>query len=194
MIKTLTIKNMVCNRCIKVVRDEFEKMGIVVTEIKLGSVTIQYPGDNLNEGAIEQMLIENGFELLIDSKAQIIEKIKTLLISLIYSDALENSVENVSDYLAHEIGKDYSSLSHLFSLVEGITIEKYFILQKVERAKELIVYNDLNLSEIANKLGYSSVQYLSIQFKKVTGMTPSRFKNLKNDQRVSLDKINSNRD
>lgn len=187
--KNIYIKNMVCDRCIKVVKEELEKMGLVVEDIKLGNVTVSNPEAIKDIRVVEKALVENGFELLVDSKAQTIEKIKTEIIKLIQSGELESLNVNISDYIIEKVGKDYPYLSHLFSSVESITIEKYFILQRIEKVKELLVYNERNLTEIAYKLGYSSVQYLSNQFKKVTGLTPSHFKQLKKMHRNTLDHI-----
>lgn len=180
---------MVCNRCIKVVKEEFAKLNIEIEEIELGKVSVTTP---LNRGQIEEVrevLDENGFELIDDKKSQLIDRIKTLIIEHIhYSKEAENTI-NSSDYISREIGYDYSYLSNLFSSVEGITIEKYIINQKIEKVKELLVYNELSLKEIAYQLDYSSVQHLSNQFKKVTGLTPSHFKKLKENKRKPLDEV-----
>lgn len=180
---------MVCDRCIRVVKEEFENLGLVVDNIKLGQVTIANPESIKDIQTIEKMLLKNGFEILKDSKAQTIENIKTEIIKLIQSDEMEELNINVSDYISEKVGRDYPYLSHLFSSVESITIEKYFILQRIERVKELLVYNELSLTEIAYKLGYSNVQYLSNQFKKITGLSPSHFKQLKRNQRKTLDNV-----
>ncbi|MFQ6609274.1 MAG: helix-turn-helix domain-containing protein [Fidelibacterota bacterium] len=187
--KNIYIKNMVCDRCIRVVKEEFENLGLVVDNIKLGQVTIANPESIKDIQTIEKMLLKNGFEILKDSKAQTIENIKTEIIKLIQSDEMEELNINVSDYISEKVGRDYPYLSHLFSSVESITIEKYFILQRIERVKELLVYNELSLTEIAYKLGYSNVQYLSNQFKKITGLSPSHFKQLKRNQRKTLDNV-----
>ncbi len=180
---------MVCNRCIKVVKDEFVKLDLKIEEIELGKVSIS---KQLSDGEIEEVrkvLEENGFELIDDKKSQLIDNIKTLIIEKIHhaNDVLESI--NSSEYIAREIGYDYSYLSNLFSSVEGVTIEKYIINQKIEKAKELLVYNELTLNEISYQLGYSSVQHLSTQFKKITGLTPSHFKKLKENKRKPLDSV-----
>ncbi len=180
---------MVCDRCIKVVKEELEKIGLVIEDIKLGNVTISNPEAIKKSNIVEKVLIENGFELLVDSKARTIEKIKIEIIKLIQSGELESLNINISDYITEKVGKDYPYLSYLFSSVESTTIEKYFILHRIEKAKELLVYNELSLTEIAYKLGYSSVQYLSNQFKKITGLTPSHFKELKKKNRNTLDRV-----
>ncbi len=187
----LYIKNMVCNRCIKVVKEELEKLGVEVQSITLGEVETSQPVGKLPIQQIKQVLEENGFELIEDRKAKIIEKIKSFIIRTIYNDKLiTDSKINFSNLIEREINMEYHYLSSLFSSLESITIEQYIILQKIERAKELLKYGELTLSEIAYQLGYSSVQHLSNQFKKVTGMTASQFKNLTQNTRKPLDKIN----
>ena len=181
----LKIKNMVCPRCIKVVKQELESLHYHIQKIQLGEVEILEDHPNLSQ--IKASLEANGFELLEDRNAQWIEKIKTLIIALVQDDQLGQLNQNISSYLSEQIEKDYSFLSHLFSAVEGVTIEKYLILQKIERVKELLIYDEETLSEIAFRLGYSSVAYLSSQFKQVTGHSPSQFKKLINPKRKSLD-------
>ena len=180
---------MVCNRCIKVVNEELINMGYSVGSIELGEVNLI---DNLKEKDIDQIrqvLLDNGFELIDDRKSQIINRIKTIIIEYIHYDREKPEYVNLSDLLAKELAHDYSYLSNLFSSVEGITIEKYLIQQKIEKVKELLVYDELSLNEISYLLGYSSVQHLSNQFKKITGLTPSYFKNIKNIKRKPLDKV-----
>ena len=186
---TLHIKNMVCPRCIKVVKDEFEELGLSVERIELGEVTLSSTISTEEIEKIKTVLNRDGFELIDDKKGRIIERIKTLLIERIHFS--ENGFEslNTSVVLSKELGHDYSYLSHLFSSVEGITIEKYMINQKIEKVKELLVYDEFSLSEIAFMLGYSSVQHLSNQFKKVTGLTPSYFKKLKENKRKPLNEV-----
>ena len=187
----LHIKNMVCNRCIKVVRDELEKLGCAVHSVELGKAVVSYPEDQSLD-PIKMVLEQNGFELIEDKKAQLVDTIKTTIIELIYQDKLEEMNINFSDYLSEKLGKDYHYLTSLFSSVTSITIEKFFILQKVERAKEWLFYNDFTLSEMAFKLGYSSVAHLSNQFKQVTGLTPTHFKKLKIKPRIPLDELSPN--
>lgn len=188
----LHIKNMVCNRCIKVVRDELEKLGVQIESINLGEVvTAQAINKELKE-KIKGVLEENGFELLEDKRFKVIERIKNYVIKLVhYSDEDSPGNFNYSALIAQELGMDYAYLSNLFSSLEGITIEHFIILQKIERAKELLKYGDLTLSEIAYKLGYSSVQHLSNQFKKITGLTASQFKKMTGNTRKPLDNVNS---
>ena len=188
--QSIYIKNMVCNRCIKVVREEFEKLGLVIKNIQLGEVEILKDNAKLDMQKIDNVLKSNGFELLDNKNSKIIEKVKILIIDMIRKvDSGKNIDISFSEYLAQETGLNYNYLSTLFSSLEGITIEKYIIHQKIEKVKELIVYGELTLSEIAFRLGYSSVQHLSNQFKKITGLTPSYFKSLKSKNRRALDNI-----
>lgn len=173
----LFIKNMVCIRCKMVVKAELDKLNIIHKDLVLGEV------DLLNSISQEQLEVLDvglktyGLELITDNRAKIIEKIKNTIIELIhYSD--EEIKVNFSAYLSEKLNYDYTYLSNLFSEVHGTTIEHFIIHQKIERVKELLVYNEINLSEIAWKLHYSSVQHLSTQFKQVTGLTPTFFKNL----------------
>ena len=186
---TLHIKNMVCNRCIKVVKDEFIKLDLEIESIELGKVDISTPIDIQLRSTIKEVLDNNGFELIDDKKSKLIDRIKTLIIAQIHHSESPFNAVNSSDYISNNIGNDYSYLSHLFSSVEGITIEKYIILQKVEKVKELLVYDELTLNQISYQLGYSSVQHLSNQFKKITGFAPSHFKKLKDNKRQGLDEV-----
>jgi len=190
MRKTLHIKNMVCNRCIKVVREELEKQHYTVEKIELGEVVITSDKKKFQLDKIKKSLEDNGFELIDSRNASIIERVKILIINLIHHNIKENQSDiNIHDEIVKEAGLSYQYVSSLFSSLEGITIEKFIIHQKIERVKELIVYDELTLSEIAYRLGYSSVQHLSNQFKKVTGLSPSYFKRLKSKKRKPLDKI-----
>lgn len=188
--KNIYIKNMVCNRCIKVVREEFEKLGLVVKNIQLGEVEVVNDKTKFDIKKINDVLVTNGFELLDNKNSRIIENVKILIINLIKTVDSDKDINfNYSEYLARETGLNYHYLSTLFSSLEGITIEKYIIHQKIEKVKELLVYGELTLSEIAFRLGYSSVQHLSGQFKKTTGLTPSYFKSLKIKNRIPLDRV-----
>ena len=186
---TLYIKNMVCNRCIRVIEEEFEKLGLNIKSISLGEVKIEEELDRTEIDEIRDVLDENGFELIEDKKMKIIEQIKVQIIELIRDEEKIAGRINISDYLSEKINADYHYLSTLFSSVENITIEHYFILQKIERAKELLKYGELTLSEIAFRLGYSSVAHLSAQFKKVTGMNANQFKNMTENTRKPLDNV-----
>jgi len=179
---------MVCNRCKWVVKTELEKLGHQVMTVQLGEVEMKEEATAPQLKDIENKLQEFGFELINDRSSVLIEQVKTAIITLVQQpDQLEK--QNLSQYLSQHLHKDYSALSKLFSEVTGITIEQYFILQKIEKAKELIVYDELSLTQIAWELGYSSVAHLSSQFKKITGLTPRHFKALKHHQRKSLDEL-----
>jgi len=188
MIKTIYIKNMVCPRCIKVVKEELENLGYGVSKIKLGEATIESSKIAVLK-LIKEVLEKNGFELLDNDQHKLIEKIKIFIIEYIHYQSSESIQEKLSDYLSTKMGYSYQYLSKLFSSLENQTIENYIINQRIEKVKELLVYNQLNLSEISYRLGYSSVQHLSSQFKKVTGFTPTKFKKLKNKKRMSIDKV-----
>ncbi|HEX5625282.1 MAG TPA: AraC family transcriptional regulator [Saprospiraceae bacterium] len=183
----LYIKNMVCPRCIAAVEQVFKNTGLPVTGVRLGEVSLANTPDEEQLADLKNKLQLLGFELLDDSRKQLIEKIKSIIIQHIHQ--MDGDPFNFSEVLARELNKEYSQLSKLFSTTEGITIEQYVILQKVEKAKELIIYDQLNLSEIAYRLGYSSVAHLSGQFKKITGLTPSQFKAQGIELRNSLDQI-----
>lgn len=185
----LYIKNMVCNRCIKVVQAELEQLGLQVEDIKLGEVVLASEIGPETLSAIKSRLEEDGFELLDDKRAQIVEKIKTVVIDLVRQIENEKPKVNFSQLIAERVGYDYNYLSTLFSSMESLTIEKYTILQRIERVKELLMYDEHTLSEIAYITGYSSVQHLSAQFKKVTGLTPRYFKQIKEDKRKGLDQV-----
>ena len=184
----LFVKNMVCNRCIMAVKQEFEKMKLTPIRVAMGEVEIKKPLTEKQEQQLNERLQALGFELLDDQKKQQIEKIKSLLIQKVQSGEIKEHF-SITSFLTKSINKDYSTISRLFSEVEGITIEQFFILQKIEKVKEWLIYAENNLSEIAWKLGYSSVAHLSAQFKKITGLTPSHFKTMGSKQRKPLDGI-----
>jgi AraC-like DNA-binding protein len=170
------------------VKSVFEKHGLHITSIDLGHVDIIEPDVSKVKEYLTVELNELGFELIDDKKSQTIEKIKTLIIDLVYNKNNDLKI-NLSDYLSSKMNQDYSVISHLFSGVENKTIEKYFIAQKIERVKELIMYDEMNLSEIAFHMNYSSVAHLSNQFKNVTGFSPTYFKNLKKQKRNKIDSL-----
>lgn len=181
------IKNMVCNRCVLVVRQELEKLNLESLQIALGEVDfLESPGEK-ELGQLNQRLAAVGFELLDDEKQKQIEVIKNLLIQKVQQGKIEEHF-SLSEFLSKSLNKDYSVITRLFSEVESITIEHSFILQKIEKVKEWLKYNEFTLSEIAWKLGYSSVAHLSSQFKKITGLTPTNFKNL-GGKRKSIDNV-----
>lgn len=185
----LHIRNMVCNRCIKVVKDELTQLGLNVETVRLGEVFLTEAEEKIDYDALRKTLESNGFELLDDRKSLLIEKVKNAVIEAIHQKDTIDIHINWSYYIQEKTGMDYQYLSSLFSSTEGITIERYIILQRIERVKEWLVYGEYNTSEIAYKLGYSSVQHLSTQFKKVTGMTPSAFKKLHVRDRKPLDEV-----
>lgn len=179
---------MVCNRCKMVVKSILEKMGLHPLQVDLGEIELQEKDISTIKKELKQNLQTFGFDLLDDKKTRTIERIKNLIIDLIQNKSNVLDI-TLSEYLSGEFNQDYSALSNLFSEVEGMTIEKYYILQKIEKVKELLVYDELTLSEIAFQLNYSSVAYLSNQFKKVTGLTPSHFKKLGTIKRNSLEDL-----
>ncbi len=185
----LYIKNMVCNRCKIVVSAELAKLSLHSVNILLGEVAIEekeLTKERLSK--LSHALEAVGFELIDDRRSKLIEQIKTFVINTVhYKD--EQPKKNYSELLSQHLHHNYSHLSNLFSEVEGTTIEQYIINQKIEKVKELIIYDELSLSEIAYRLGYSSVAHLSNQFKKITGLTPSHFKQVGINKRKSLDKI-----
>lgn len=182
------IKNMVCLRCKLVVKSELEKLGVQQLNLKLGEVEVV---ENMSKSQLDTLdagLRNFGLELIFDKRVHIIEQIKNTIIELIhYSE--EDLKVNFSEYLSKTLDYDYTYLSNLFSEVHGTTIEQFIIHHKIERVKELLVYNELNLSEIAWKLNYSSVQHLSNQFKKVTGLTPTFFKKMREKRRLDISKF-----
>lgn len=179
------IKNMVCIRCQMIVSSELEKLGIKYGNLVLGEVDLftQVSQQDLDE--LDIGLHKYGLELIVDKRAKIIERIKNIIIEQIHYSEAELKI-NFSELLSDQLHLNYNYLSNLFSEIHGTTIENFIIKHKIERVKELLVYNELNLSEIAWKLNYSSVQHLSNQFKKVTGLTPTFFKKMKNKRRSDL--------
>ncbi|MBN1183628.1 MAG: helix-turn-helix transcriptional regulator [Bacteroidales bacterium] len=179
---------MVCIRCQMVVKAELEKLDIHYRYVHIGEADIF---ENLTDDKLDQLDIElrkSGLQLMDDKKSILVEKIKNTIIELVHYTEDQIKV-NFSDYLSEKLNYDYTYLSNLFSEIKGMTIEKFYITHKIERAKELIVYDELNLSEIAYKLHYSSVAHLSNQFKKITGLTPSHFKKLKYQRRKTLEDV-----
>lgn len=185
---SILIKNMICSRCMKVIRLDLEALGVEVLELQLGKLKIRFPEGKLNLREIEQILMEDEFEFVKDKKDLLVEEIKLILIKMV-NDLPILHQKNLSEFLAEKFQKDYWSLSKIFSKAETVTIEKYFILLRIEKAKELIEYDDLNFSEIAYTLGFNNIYHLSGQFKQVTGMSMSEYKKLENKPRLPLDKI-----
>lgn len=179
---------MVCSRCKLVVKSELEKLGLRPISVELGEAELENSSIEKQKEELLQRLRSLGFDLIDDKKSRIIEKIKNQIIELVYHKNNQLSV-NLSDYLSKNLSQDYSSLSNLFSEVESITIEHYFISQKIERVKELLTYDELSLSEIAFQLNYSSIAHLSNQFKKHTGLTPTHFKQMKGKKRQQIEDL-----
>ena len=186
----LYIKYMVSIRCKMLVKSELKNLGLHFIVVELGEIEIM---ENISAGQREQLklaLAQSGLELMDDQKASLIEKIKKVIIEMVhYADELPK-IKN-SDYLSEKLNYDYTYIANLFSEVAGITIEHYIIEHKIERVKELLLYDELNLTQISYKMSYSSVAHLSNQFKKVTGLTPSQFKQLKDKRRKSLEDVGS---
>ena len=179
---------MVCPRCESAVKLEFEKLKLSITAMQLGQVEIATDLDESQLQLLSKNLNSLGFKLLNDKVNMTIERIKNLIIDLVhYKNELLKS--NLSSYLAEDLRQDYSFLSKLFSENEGVTIEHFFIIQKIEKAKELLFYNELTLSEIAYQLNYSDVAHLSNQFKKNTGLTPTQFMKLEHKNRKKIDNL-----
>ena len=184
----LYIKNMVCIRCKMVVKAELENLGLEYVSVDLGEANLS---DNISEEQKKKLdvsLRKSGLELLDDKKSMLVEKIKIIIIELVHYREEQLKV-NLSDYLSEKLNYDYTYLANLFSETQGTTIEKFMINHKIERVKELLVYDELNLKEIAFKIHYSSVAHLSSQFKRITGLTPSQFKQLKHRQRNALENV-----
>ncbi len=186
-LQELFIKNMVCGRCIWVVRYELERLGYQVTQVELGRAIVEEPTVDL--ALIGPVLEGHGFALLTDRTTRVVNQVKTLIIDLIQSGHIASLKITLSDYLAAQVGLDYAHLSHLFSTTENLTIEKFWIMQRVERAKELLSYDEVSISDIARQLGYSSVAYLTNQFKHITGLTPAAYRGQNASDRNPLDWI-----
>jgi AraC-like DNA-binding protein len=184
----LYIKYMVSNRCKMAVKEELKKLGLHFIVVDLGEVEIMETISVDQREKLKLSLIDSGLELMDDKRAVLIEKIKNTIIEMIHhSDEMIKT--NFSDYLSEKLNHDYTYLANLFSEVQGTTIEHFIINHKIERIKELIIYDELNITEIAWKMNYSSVAHLSNQFKKVTGLSPSHFKQLKDKRRSQIEDI-----
>jgi YesN/AraC family two-component response regulator len=179
---------MVCTRCKIVVKAELEKLGLHFIIVELGEAEIMEVISKTQLKNLDASLRKAGLELIDDNKTILVERIKTTIIELIHYSDKQLKV-NLSDHLSEKLKHNYTYLSNLFSEVKGITIEKYYLSHKIERVKELLIYDELNLTEIAYKMHYSSVAHLSNQFKKMTGLTPSHFKNLKHKRRSVLGNV-----
>lgn len=184
----LYIKNMVSIRCKMIVKSELEKLGFHNAIVQLGEVETKEDMSSVKHGKFNVALKKYGFELLETNRSKLIEKIKNVIVEMIHYDD-ELPKKNFSDYISEKLNHDYTYLSNLFSEVQGTTIEHFIIYHKIEKVKELLVYDELTLTEISYRLNYSSVAHLSNQFKKVTGLTPSHFKQLKNKRRQALEDV-----
>ncbi len=185
----LHIKYMVSIRCKMIVKAELDKLGLKHGAVDLGEVNIIGKMSDRQRVRLKTALLKSGLELMDDQKAILVEKIKNIIIEMIhYDDAITPKVKN-SLYISDKLNHSYTYLANIFSETTGVTIEHYILLHKIERAKELIIYDELNLSEIAYKLHYSSTAHLSNQFKKITGLTPSFFKSLKHKKRTVLENL-----
>lgn len=186
---TLYVKNMVCDRCIMIVKQQLENLNFEVKDISLGKVELDKVPDAEDLHHIASSFQLLGFELMDKEKDQLVEQIKNKVIELVHYKDLNELHQSLILHIAERLNKDYAYLSRLFSEHEGITIEKYVIQQKIEKVKELLEYGELNLNEISYKMGYSSSAHLSAQFKSVTGITPSKYKNSLQTSRKPLDKL-----
>lgn len=184
---------MVSNRCKMAVKEELRNLGLHFIVVDLGEVEIMENISMSQRELLKAKLLDSGLELMDDKKAMLIEKIKNVIIEMVHhSDEIIKV--NFSDYLSSKMSHDYTYLSNLFSEVQGTTIEQFIISHKTERIKELIIYGEHNITEIAWKMGYSSVAHLSSQFKKVTGLSPSHFKQLKDKRRSPIENIGNSSD
>jgi AraC-like DNA-binding protein len=189
----LFIQNMVSLRCKMMVKSELENLGLHYKSVELGEVLLSHVITEEERAQLACALHRSGLELMDDKKAMLIEKIITIVVEMVHYTE-EPPTINFSDFLSQKLNQDYSKLSEIFSLTKGLTIEKFIILHKVERIKELIIYDELNITEIADKLHYSSVAHLSNQFKKVTGLTPTFFKNLTLRKRQNLEDLGKSKE
>lgn len=187
-IMKLFIKYMVSIRCKMLVKAELERLRLPYTTVELGEVTLVGNITSEQREQLNRSLKKAGLELMDDKKAMLVEKIKNVIVEMIHYTE-EPPLTKYSVFLSETLDYDYTYLANLFSEVQGTTIEQFIIIHKIERVKELLVYDDLSLTEIADKLHYSSVSHLSNQFKKTTGLTPSHFKKLKNKRRKNLDNL-----
>ena len=189
----LSIRNMVCPRCVRVVQRELERAGLVVEAVGLGAADVRMAdGSPLDVAAVQEALQTHGFAVVDDPRDQLVEQVKALVVEIIhYTPAEGQPVQTYSHFISERLGRDYAYLSHQFSAREGLTLEKYIIRQKVERAKELLSYQDVKITEVARQLGYSSTAHLTNQFRQVTGISPSAFQALGPGSagRLSLDQV-----
>jgi len=184
----LYIKYMVSLRCKMIVKDELKKLGLHYVILELGTVEVLEDITDEQRNKLKENLLKSGLELMDDKKAILIDKIKNVIIEMIhYTDELPK--KNFSDHISEKLGYDYTYLANIFSEVKGITIQQFVISHKIEKVKELLLYDELNLTEISYKLNYSSVAHLSNQFKKITGLSPSFYKSLKEKRKTNLENL-----
>ncbi|HLP29370.1 MAG TPA: AraC family transcriptional regulator [Candidatus Didemnitutus sp.] len=188
MITTLRIKNMVCSRCKRVVTEDLSSLDLRVVDVRIGEAVVEHD-ESLPLERIREILIKDGFDLVEDRTSALVERVKELIVDLVQSDGLQSMNLKLSEYIEQETQRDYRYISTLFSQTAGCTIEKFLIAQKIERVKELLVYDEMSLTDIAFTLGYSSVAYLSNQFKQETGMPPTVFKKDAVQARKGIDSI-----
>lgn len=179
---------MVCPRCVEAVKKVLEEKQISFENVSLGEVVLLQELDSEKRVELKNALVAIGFDLLEDKRAKIVQKVKNLILELIETSEGQKHLK-LSDYLSKQVGYDYSHISGIFTESQGLTIERFVILQKIEKVKELLTYNEFNLNEIADRLHYSSAAALSTQFKEVTGMTSTEFKKMKEPNRKSLDQV-----
>ena len=195
MNNTLYIKHMVCSRCIMVVREQLEKAGLSPTDVKLGEAIFDHELTQQEISRAKDVLEPLGFGFIDDRKRILTEQIKQTIISLVHQDSIDSldggcaASMNLSDYLSSKLGCDYKYLSTIFSDLENTTIEQFCIAQKIERVKELLIYGEMSLTEIADRMNYSSVAYLSSQFRRITGFTPTEFRRIKGERRIPIEQI-----
>lgn len=188
-VKTYFLKNMICDCCITLLKEKLTVKGIEVEEVKLGELTVSDYSDE-DEPVIESLTKELGFEIIHKRDEILVEEIKKAVIELIHYLNNVDSIIRKSDYLVEKLGMSYQHLSRIFSSYEPVTLERYIILQKIEKIKELIDSNEYSFSEISYMMDYSSIQHLSSQFKQITGLTPSEYKKSDHSMRRSIDNLN----
>jgi AraC-like DNA-binding protein len=184
---------MVSNHCKLAVKEELKKLGLHYIVVDLGEIEIMEALSPELKAQLKKGLLDAGFELMDDKRAVLIERIINVIIEMVHHTTSTIKI-NFSDFLSEKLGLDYTYLSNMFSEVKGITIQQFIIIHKVERIKELLIYDELNLTEISYKLNYSSVAHLSNQFKKITGLTPSHFKQLKDKRRIPIEELGNTND
>ena len=187
--KTYYLRNMVCNCCVELLRERLEKKGIQVAEIGLGQLTVSFPEEEINEQDILDIINKTGLEIIYGRDEKLVEQIKIAVIELVHQLNNVDSIIRKSEYLVEKLGTSYQQLSRTFSQHEPITLEKYIILQKTEKIKELIDTNEYSLSEISYMMDYSSIQHLSAQFRQITGLTPTEYKQSDRSMRKSIDSL-----